>query len=327
MRVLIFIFTFFTFCSAVSGQIVEILLQGNSADSSFYDAEMISANEFWIGGEYGILKKIDSSGNVSSISYPNEGLRILKIQKVKNYIFLATDNGVVYRYDISAGTFYRKQFSGFENKCFYDLIVLDDGNLLLCGGARGISFGEKRVPRGFIAKVDQDLKEIKIVWKSYRKFVWSLLQNEDGDVLAAAFTGLHTVVIKSSDLKLWKKEDKVKGLVHELTSVDSQIWYCGSKGINYSKKGILGTLHEKRGSVLKKTGCLWAFHDAGPTLISVTQSGDLLKIDKSSRKVETVQLPKDFTIYEIIQLSGNRLLVAGHGRLIYLVDLGKLPYQ
>ncbi len=96
------------FYSNIFGQKIHVITQGIESDSSFYHIEKINENEFWAAGEYGILKKIDSLGNVSSQSFPNEGLNILKIIKKENYIFLITDNALIYRYDILNKIFINK---------------------------------------------------------------------------------------------------------------------------------------------------------------------------------------------------------------------------
>ena len=56
---------------------------------------------------------------------------------------MATDNGIIYRYDFEKKQFLRKEFSEFRNKCFFDLIILKNEQIVVCGGAKGISKGEK----------------------------------------------------------------------------------------------------------------------------------------------------------------------------------------
>ena len=123
---------------------------------------------------------------------------------------------------------------------------LQDGNVLVCGGASGIAKGRKVVPKGFIATLNQDLNNIRVVWKCYRKFVWSLLENKNQKSLGFTFNGLNTRVIQSDNLVKWKNQLKIKGLVHNTILVDNQIWYCGAKNINYIKKGIVGKQQIKK---------------------------------------------------------------------------------
>ena len=87
-------------------------------------------------------KKIDSLGNINSQKFPNECLNILKIIKKENYIFIITHNALIYCYDIVNQLFIKKIFQNFKNKCFYDLIVLQNGRFIVCGGQSGISKGK-----------------------------------------------------------------------------------------------------------------------------------------------------------------------------------------
>jgi hypothetical protein len=309
------------FCSNVFGQKIHVLLQGVSADSSFYHIKKINNNEFWAGGEYGVLKKIDSLGNVSSIGIPNAGIDILKIERVHNYVFIITANAVIYRYDIDKKIFLKKEFPAFKNKCFYDLIALKDGTLLVCGGTSGIAKGEKKTPKGFIATIDQDLKEIKVVWKNYRKFVWSLSDNGTEGVLAVTFNGLNTRIIKTQNLNHWKNKIRIKGLIHEIVSIDNQLWYCGTKNIHYKKDGIIGqAIKGSQQKTVNKTGCLWSLNTVGEKIIAVTQNGELLKMDKTCNGIEQIKTPKNFTLYDIEKISESKILVVGHGKTACMID-------
>lgn len=302
-----------------------MLAQGIDSDSSFYHLEKINTNEFWAGGEYGILKKIDSLGNMSSLDFPNEGLDILKIKKIQNNIFILTSNAVIYKYNIENNTFYKKEFQTFKNKCFYDLLVLNNGKLLVCGGTTGIAKAEKKIPNGFIATVDEDLNEINVVWKSKRKFVWSLVALENQNILASTFNGLNTQIIKSENLKSWKKEINIKGLVHEIALFNNQIWYCGAKNIHFTGDGIIGQASKsQKQKLLLKTGCLWSLDTLDGKIIAVTQSGELLKIDKTNNESETIKIPKTFAVYDIEKISESKLLVIGHGKTAYIVDFKSL---
>ena len=298
-----------------------MLLHGIESDSSFYHVKKISNNEFWAGGEYGILKKIDSLGNVSSLNFPNDGIDILKIERIHNYVFIITANAVIYRYDIEKKAFLKKEFPMFKNKCFYDLIELKNGKLLVCGGASGIAKGKRKIPKGFIATIDQDLKEINVVWKSNRKFVWSLSEFENQKILAATFNGLNTQIIKSENLKYWQKDIKIKGLVHEIALFDNQIWYCGTKNIHFKKNGIIGKATKgQKQKILYKTGCLWSLDIMDGKIITVTQNCELLQMNKKSNEIEQIKIPKISTLYDIEKISESKILVVGHGKTAYIIN-------
>ena len=95
----------------VYGQKIQILSQGYHTDSSFYSVQKINENEYWVAGENGILKKIDSLGNMSRLNLPVEKIDILKIIMTNNYVFLTTANSIIYRYDIDRGVFIKKNIS------------------------------------------------------------------------------------------------------------------------------------------------------------------------------------------------------------------------
>ena len=58
MRKIITSLLLIIFWSNIIGQKVHILSKGVHSDSSYYCIEKITENEFWIGGESGILKKL-----------------------------------------------------------------------------------------------------------------------------------------------------------------------------------------------------------------------------------------------------------------------------
>jgi hypothetical protein len=310
-------------CFNSFGQKIHRIYQGGASDSSFYHIEKITSNEFWVGGEYGILKKVDSLGVVSNIEFPNDGQHILKIQKIENNIYLLTDNALIYKYNIQNQSFTKKHFPAFHNKCFYDMIPLKNGQIMICGGSKGISKAKKQIPRGFIAITDSSLNELTVVWKSYRKFVWSLVELEDNSVLAATFNGFNTTVIKKSDASLkWIKASKVKGLVHELKRIDDAIWYSGTPKINYKGDGLFGKMGDSS-KLCVNTGCLWSMDQFSDQILAVTTNGDLLGLDLNSLETKYSILQTQHAMYDLEKVSEFTFLVVGQNKNIYLVDLKK----
>ncbi|HBF87129.1 MAG TPA: hypothetical protein DDX39_00695 [Bacteroidales bacterium] len=310
-------------CSNAFGQKIQTILDGNKSDSSFYHLTKISDNEFWLGGKFGIISKIDSLGKITSLNLPTEGLNILKIERLENYIFIATDNAVIFRYNIETKEFIRKKFEDFENRCFYDMIVLKNGNLLLCGGTSGIAVAEKKIPHGFIATVDKNLTEINIVWKCWRKFVWSAFESENGDVFATTFNRYNSKILKSSNLNNWKSEHKVKGLVHEISKFGSNILYCGTKNIHYNETGILGILGVgiEASDILEKAGCLWSSQDSENEILAVSQSGELIRFIKNSTIINRISIKPNFALYDIEQISKSKYMIIGQGKCIFITEI------
>jgi hypothetical protein len=303
------------------GQKVHTILRGNHSDSSFYHIARIGENEFWAGGEYGILKSVDTLGNVKSINFPNLGLDILKIERINDYVYLITDNATIYRYDILQNKFTSKQFPKFKGKCFYDVIGLPDGQILVCGGTSGIARGDKRIPRGFIAKLDQDLNEIEVVWKSYRKFAWSIVDSGADGILVASFNGLKSRILKTQDLKHWRKATKINGLIHEIAMLDGEIWYSGTKNIHYKKNGIWGQKgNGKTPNIINQTGCLWSMQRVNGSILMTTYTGEILMLNPDNSETELLAVANGFSLYDMEKISDTKVLVVGHGKGLYLVN-------
>jgi hypothetical protein len=307
------------FYSNIFSQQIKVISSGIETDSSFYHVTKISDNEFWAGGEYGIIKKIDSLGNVSGIDFKIGKEAVLKIERTKNYVFIMTDNAIIYRYDLENKILLKKEFSNFKNKCFYDFIVLKNEKILVCGGTSGISKGEKKIPRGFIALLNQDLTEITKVWKCYRKFAWSLLQIENGDILAATFNGINTKILKSEDCNHWKKDKKIKGLVHEIAIIDSNVWYAGARSIKFNKNGIIG-LENQNKIQINGTGCLWSMDTLFDKIVTVTANGKVLIIDKITLQSKQIETTTPYAIYDIVKISDTKLLFVGHAKSMFIID-------
>jgi len=312
------------FCLPLVGlsQTIKVLSAGQGSDSSYYHLTKISDNEYWAGGKQGVLKSIDTLGNISPIIFENRGERILKIEKVGHYVFLATSDATIYRYDLKTKVFYRKYFPEFKDKCFYDLIALKNGKIVVCGGNKAIVQSQKRFPKGIIAVVDQDLNDMKLVWKSYRKFVWSLLELENGEVLAAVFNGHNSKILKSKDLNSWKRFTKVRGLVYELALLDGKLCYSGARNFNINQNGILGE-HEKKQIVLKKKGFQWAMNCLRGNLITVSSHGSIFVTKDNEEVIAEVKMPSGHALYDIQEISPQKFLIVGKGQAIYLVDFNE----
>lgn len=312
--------TFFFFSNKEAYcQNIQTIQLGQDNDSSYYHLSKIGPNEFWAGGEYGILTAFDTTGNYHSIPLPLDGAAILKIEKKENFVFIATDDCSIIKYDLTNQTFVQKKFSGFKNKCFYDMVFTSDDQIILCGGSTGISKAEKKLPRGFIAKTNFDLDQPKIVWKSYRKFVWSLKETANNELLAATFNGINTKIIRSTRDSKWRKYKKIKGLVHEINCIENNIVYCGTGGIHFNKDGFLQKEKEQQ-QMLKNEGCIWSMETYHQLPILVTQKGKMLLTSKDN-SIKNISLPTSFPLYDLEQVSENKFLVVGHGKSAFMVEI------
>lgn len=307
-------------CCSASAQTVTVVSKGSDSENSYYDVARIGSNEYWAAGENGVLDKIDTLGNITSISANLNKESILRIQRVDSIIYLTSLEGSIFITDLDANGFKKISPPEFNGKCIYDILPLKDGNLLLCGGKSGIAMGEKKIPAGFIAVADIELKNVTIVWKSTRHFVWSLVQKDD-QVMAAVFDGLNTKILQSNDFKIWKKERKIKGLVHDLSFIDNQIWFSGTKSINFKKDGIAG--NDKFSETAKNTGCIWAIKKTGDQVVGVTYTGEILFV-YDSLEIESYKIPGASTLYEVATISNKKFIVVGHGSQAYILDFNTI---
>ena len=85
-----------------------------SKDSSFYHIEKIAENEFWIGGENGLLYKTDTTGELSHINIDTKGHTLLRIRKNKNQVYLLTDTCLIICYNIDKKTASYHYFSNLK---------------------------------------------------------------------------------------------------------------------------------------------------------------------------------------------------------------------
>ncbi len=307
-------------------QTIKTLCQGKSEDSSYYHIAQISSNEYWVGGEYGILHRVDSLGNDTPINYPNTGASILKIVRVGDYVFLTTQNAVIYRYDRVHKTWKTKQFETFANLAFYGLWPLQNGKLLVCGGSSVVAAGGKAMPRGFIAEVDTGLAEIKTLYSRKTQFVWTAVQLENSDVIAACYNGRITKIKRSILGGKWQTWYRKKALVHELYSSNGSLKYCGARSFRIGKNGVEGKLESKRGKYMNPTsGCIWSiadWHYGG--LLGCTQNGWLVQMHMNCKcnleQKQPIQMPTAYPMYDMQWISSNRLLIVGHGRGMYLLQ-------
>lgn len=303
------------------GQKIHTLLEGNEPDSSFYHISKISDNEFWVAGKNGVFSVIDSSGNLTRFNLPLNGVNILKIISTKQYVYLASDNAAIFRYHKLSKELVKKEFMEFSGRCFYDLIALENGELIVCGGKTGIAKGEKLIPKGFIGSVDFEKGKIDVIWKSWRKFAWSLYEREPNKLQAATFNGKNSKIIQTSDFVGWKTNSRVKGLIHEIRNLNNRELYCGSKNIKYRKHGVFGSYSEKNKQItLENYGCLWSMDSHENEILAVTQSGDLIRLYTNNQGFSSIKLKNGFAMYDIEKISAGKYLVVGQGKSAFIVD-------
>jgi hypothetical protein len=308
------------FSSPALGQLARQIELTAHEDSSYYNVYRLSNGIIWMGGESGIIKQIIND-RVEIIEIPNNGSNILKITQVGNLVFLAADHGTLYCYDLVTQTAKRKECKGFENLCFYDILIDKQGNLLLCGGSSGIGKGKIRIPRGFIASIDQEFsKEPKILWSNKFQYVWSLAEVEDGEIAAAIYNGINTNIFTiNTDGAAIHYKAKVKGLVHSLNFIQDKLMYCGSPSFRYKRNGTWGIVGDSRSHhIIKNSGFISGLVAYKNLVIGYSQQGQVFHLQPDSYSI--ILETNSGAVYEAVA-DEDGIVFVGHAKSCFKVKL------
>lgn len=303
----------------LDGQQLQRIMEGEEKDSSYYHALRLSENEIWLAGEYGILTSIDSLGRMKPISYPNLGYNILHMVQYGSSIYLGTENGVILRYRMDTKQWETHRFKKFKRRAFYGMELLENGEIVLCGGGRRVSRGGMGMPRGFIARTDTGLSQMKKEWGSPFKFVWDIIATHDS-VYATVYNGFSSRMWVSSRKEEWEKEEKTTMLAHDLYGTDSGLWVCGMRNIKLHKNGRAEFADESPRAI-PASGALWTMAStAEGSLIALSHSGSIEILQKGSKEIQTSNLRVGRPLYTLAWFNENRAVVAGHAHSVYLLN-------
>jgi hypothetical protein len=306
---------------------VKQVINALETDSSYYDIYKLSETETWLCGEHGVLKRMEQSGNVTTVDFPNTGAHLLKILRIANYVFIAADKGTLYRYDLTDGSWKVRQFLEFKNRCFYDICEGVNGSIVVCGGASKIARGKKNIPHGFIASLDIGLTAVpEIRWSSIRKFPWALLKKSNGSVLASVFNGISTQIYTaktSTDYFDWQPTDHIPGLVHSLNQFNGTVYYSGCKTIRYTKQGTWGSIgNQPAHNTVSESGLICNLVMVENRIYGFTQKGLLLQL-LPEHTIPIFNTPKGIAFYEGLIYSPNKLVLVGRAEEIRVINLGE----
>ncbi|MEL7340462.1 MAG: hypothetical protein AAGM67_08260, partial [Bacteroidota bacterium] len=287
---------------SASAQVIRPLQTGLISDSSYYDIAAIGNGLFWAAGENGLLQQIDSEGNVQRLAFPEGEINLLKILPTEDAIFIGGDQGTIFRYDRRGQSFERSYFGkDFAKRCFYDMMLMDDGTLLVAGGNQKIAKAGKTLPKGFIAKVDPSLKTSpSIVWESAIHFVWSLERPGDDskEYIAAAYSGFQTAILSSiNEANTWQKKSHVPALVHHLHWNGEEMYYSGVKNMIFHSNGRVGKLNGDK-IELADEGCVWSLLELNGKLHALTYNGTLGEIEPISATIQKRYRATTSPLYE-----------------------------
>lgn len=299
-------------------QEVRHISRSGTADSSFYDMVKLSDGAIWLAGEYGILKRFDGNALIQ-VNYPNTGANILRIAEMGDYLFMAADQGTIYRLHKPSNTWKIKQFEDYKNQCFYDMMTDADGKLWLCGGSSGIGKGKMRIPRGFVARLDTSLNhEPDRIWSSFRHFAWTLTRDTQEQVVFSVFNGLNSRLYRTNSTGTLQRGAKIRGLVHSLSMLNGRLVYGGCVGLRYKQQGMWGYADGlKTRNIIRKAGFISNIIEHEQELIAFSQQGQVWALKPDQHVL--LWAGSTGSLYE--GLSSNGLLwLAGHGKTFLSLD-------
>lgn len=311
--------------SVSQAQVITTIQAGGYSDSSYYDIARIDANEFWVGGENGILTCLDTLGNMSHLSLPLRDRDILKIVPAGNYVYVATDQGTIFRYNRAHDKWIYSDYSdqGFGKLTFYDLVVMNDGTIVVSGGHNKIAQGKVSMPKGFVATLDEELLGTpSIVWSHALMFVFTLeYDSVEDEVFFAAFNGISSQLFSSIDgASTFQRRQTIPGLVHHLTFHQGEMWYSGAKSFRYSRVGIAGKVGEEP-LEMPGEGCIWSLLPLQNKMYCLAFNGAIVAptddFDAYSFKIR----PSMTSLYEAASISGTKAFIIGHGRTILMIEV------
>lgn len=313
------------FALPATAQQIRRLLPGTQSDSSFYTIARVDANEFWVGGENGTLKCVDTLGNISELRLPVPGRHILQIVPDGRYVYLAADRGYIFRYDRLRDQWIHADYSGqsFGKLTFYDLVVLEDGSLLVAGGHHRVAKGKVALPRGFVARLQPDLlAPPEIVWSHGLQFVFALEPKpETGEILFAASNGWKSEIYSSIDNGLtFQMQAELPGMVHHLMWHENALWYAGSGGLRFDRTGIAGRVGEGN-EEMPGEGCIWSLLPLGDQVYSLAYNGAIVAPGASFASYSYKVRPAQTSLYEAAMISEAKALIVGHAQTLLLMEL------
>lgn len=305
-------------------QHVQMVQNHYEGDSSYYDIARIAPNRYWMAGENGLLNEIDSEGNIHKVDFPNPNVNLLRIQAHNQQIYIGTDQGGLYKYDLETGYWSQAAVpKSFDKRCFYDMLLLPEENkLLVSGGHQKIAKGQKTLPLGFIASIDLNFQEdLKIEHKNSLSFVWALAYS-GGQVYAASFTGINTKILRASPESLsFKKQSSVPGLVHHLEASEGSVFYSGTATTKYAQHGIAGKVDGAQ-QWLEGYGCIWSIKQVGDQWIALDYAGDVLLLNEEMKVEKRIEISQH-SLYELETTQEGQAFIIGHGGKIAALDLNR----
>lgn len=289
-------------------------------DSSYYSIVQTQADSWWIAGESGVLKEVNRNGKTSDLAINLNGNDILKMEANDQNVYIVGEGPSLYIIDKKTHKYKYLNFeSTFKNACFYDLVVLPNKQIVLCGGNHKIAHAKKVIPNGFIALLNPENEEkgIQIMKKTPFQFYFAITQSQKNNTLyASSFNGYYSSIYKSENGIKWKRYKKIKGIIHDLMlDQNENLWFSGTNSMNYQKHGLIGYVqNEKTKKTTTNSGCLWRIIEKNKKIVAVNVKGNLLIFDKNTMNYQIEKTGFEKPIYCIGINDYQEILIGGHGK-------------
>lgn len=302
---------------------IKILQQGTAyTDSSFYDIIEVE-DAYWIAGKYGILKSYTDESGLENISYPSRGVDIYKMAfNQKGELLAAGDQGVIYKYDLSEGSWKVKSLKGYEKSCFYNLTKAEDGTLYISGGNTKIAHSRKSIPRGFILRSTDNGNTWQEIYRNLFRMVWSVQENPfDHSLYALMYTPNKTHLYELNG-KGWAKREKIGNTIYHYIDWQSEDKYIASGGWIGKK----GRIHLNQSEVvMENTGLIWSRTENERYELYTACNGTLVLGNKKGEyQTFHKKLNRSFSLYEAVFISPNEALVIGSARTLLKVKINEV---
>jgi len=300
---------------------IEIIQQGTEySDSSFYDIIEVD-DAYWIAGKYGILKSYSEEEGLQNIEYPNQGVDIYKMAFLDDETLIAAgDKGFLYFYDKPSQSWERRQIPGYEESCFYNLSVTENGIIFISGGNSKIAHSKKVIPQGFVLKSDDGGQTWEKTYSKKFKMVWSVKQNPFDKHMYALMYTLNKTHLFRLEGNIWVKQEKIgNSIFHDIQWKNTTDYVATGGWIG--KKGRIYFNDSK--VVMNHSGLIWSRVANKKYELYPACNGQIVMRDKQTKghKMFKTNLNKSFSIYEAIFTTESEALAIGSARTLLKLSI------
>lgn len=307
----------------IHAQNYRMLSNSYHQDSSIYAVTQIRESAFWMGGENGYIKEVNSQGDISDLNFSLQGMDVYRMIADEKAVYIVGSGPSLCIYNKESQTLKKFTFNKeLKKRCFYDIILLPDNKIMLCGGNQAIAHAGKVIPIGFIAVCDRSNPEdsFKVLLKRKLKFTFTLESNpQTHELFASTFNGLHSSIFRSIDGgENWVKVYRVKGIIHDLQfDNEGKLWFAGTPNLNYQNNGMFGYIKDDEiHKITTNSGCLWKLCEIDETFYAASLNGSLMKISKNDMTYTVEKTSMQGALYTMANFANNSLIICGHGKSV-----------